>query len=196
MKTNTVITYSASELKEQFPDGFKRALQRHQDRGEIHWQDEIFDSLKACVEAAGLALRDWDLGLCHRGNHIRIDWKGDTAELSGPRAMAWLENNLFGPLRTGWTTKERAERRQYGKSYYAGLVPPCPLTGVCFDENYLETLTKRVRKGDTLKEAFGRLADTYVELLEAEYEAQNTEEYFIEESEACELQFTEDGEIF
>ena len=203
MKTNTVITYTATELKEQFPDAFASALERHRNSGDpIPWQEEIFESLKACVERAGLKLRDWNLGLCNRSNGIKVEFPQEGAEeLSGKRAMAWLENNLLGELRISFTARDRWKLAKYNQGmseryYIAGRVPPCPLTGYCADENYLEALTDAVRKGYTLKEAFLGLADTYVEILEVEYENWQSEEYFIEGCEANDVQFTEDGELF
>jgi len=198
MKTQTVTTYTAAELKEQFPDGFKRAFRHYQNTFESSWSDAIFDSLKAVLDAANIRLRDWSLGAYSQGNHIKIEFPGsyadEIAELSGPRAIAYLENNLFEPLRIPWKGKKRTDLRKYGKSYYAGLIKPCPLTGVCFDEDYLDALRKSVSQGDTLKHAFKGLADVYAKLAEAEIEYQSTEEYFIESNEdEC---FTEDGEIF
>lgn len=226
MKTKTVTTYTASELKEQFPDAFEHALSEWQNRSEpAAWSDEIFDSLKAVCKAADVKLKDWDLGAYNRGNHIDIELPGDdaTAELSGKRAMAWLENNLFGPLRvrpnlriddwrkhvdpaTGFL-KHNAPLDELSRYYRTldgklhlrggaiGQVPPCPLTGVCFDEDYLDALRKAIRDGETLQEAFKGLADVYERLVEAEIESQNTEEYFIEHAETNDWQFTEDGEL-
>lgn len=48
----------------------------------------------------------------------------------------------------------------------------------------------------TLKDAFEGLAETCRELLEREAEDQASEDYFIEQSEANENEFTEDGELF
>lgn len=202
MKTHIVTTYTATELQKQFPDGFRHAHERWLDRGEIFWQEEIFESLKTCVESAGLKLRDWNLGICNRSNGIDVSFPQEGAEeLSGPRAMAWLENNLFGKLRISFTARDRWAKAKYNRGmserfYMAGKVPPCPLTGYCADEDYLDALRASVRKGETLKEAFEGLADTYVEILEREQEDQDSEEYFVEHADANDWQFTEDGERF
>lgn len=229
MKTHTVTTYTATELKEQFPDAFERALERHRNSPDLgdNWSSEIFDSLKAVCNAANVTLRDWSLGAYNRGNHIKVSFPGenegyDTEHLCGKRAIAWLENNLFGALRVrpnmrvdDWSKFARdpktgiLDTRKLDKTarYYRpangklhrregrmGEIPPCPLTGVCFDEDYLEHLRKAVCSGDTLKDAFQGLADVYARLMEAEIEYQMTEEYFIES--AGDDQFTEDGERF
>ncbi len=202
MKTNTVITYTASELKEQHPAAFKRAMEHYRAHLEPGWTEETFDSLKAVCKASDVTLRDWDLGAYNRSNHIRISFPhADCEELSGKRAIAWLENHLFGPLRLSFTARNRWELAKYNRGmserfYMAGRVRPCPLTGYCADEDYLDALRKEVRHGSTLKEAFESLADVYARLVEAEYEAAAEEEYFIEHAEANEWQFTDDGDLF
>lgn len=225
MKTNTVITYSASELQEQHPRAFERALGRFVQNNDCDWSEEIFDSLKAVCEASDVKLTDWNLGAYNRSNHIKVEFPNEeTEELSGKRAIAWLENHLFGPLRvrgnvriddwrkhidpaTGFLKRNapldknaRYYRTLDGKLHRrqgaVGTIPACPLTGVCFDEDYLEALRKSVRQGESLKEAFEGLADVYESLVEAEIEAQSTPEYFIEHADANEMQFTEDGTEF
>jgi hypothetical protein len=47
-------------------------------------------------------------------------------------------------------------------------MPSCPLTGVCFDETYLEEIKKSIASGDTLKEAFDSLATVASRLMEEE----------------------------
>ena len=77
MKTITIDTYTITELKDQFPDGFKAAFDRWQNKGAMSegtpWQEETIDSLKACISAAGLNLRDWNLGAYNRGNFISVE---------------------------------------------------------------------------------------------------------------------------
>lgn len=199
MKTHSIVTYSITELKNNFPDGFKRALSHWQNKqcydDGIPWAEETVDSLKALISAAGLALRDWSLGAYSRNNYIRIDFR-DYQEISGPRAMAWLENNLLGSLRIPWSGKGRDEIRKYGKLYRPGLIRPCPFTGYCADESFLNALVKSIRGGDTIKEAFTSLADVCQDLLEQEADAQQSEEYFVDHAEGNDWQFTEDGELF
>lgn len=224
MKTILTHTYTLAELKEQFPDGYARALRNWQNEPrEIAWQGEIIDSLKAVLKAANVTLRDWSLGAYNRGNFISISFpQDDTADLHGKRAIAWLENNLFASLRvrgnmriddwrkyrdpeTGYLSRNarldntaRFYRTLDGKLHKrdgrVGEVPSCPLTGYCADEDYFDALRASVRRGDTLKEVFEGLADTCAKLLEQEAEYQSSEEYFTEHAEANDFQFTEDGE--
>lgn len=202
MKTHTVTTYNVRELKDQFPEAFERALENYRNSNDdIPWQDETIDSLKALLRAAGITLKDWSLGAYDRGNFIKIqfsnhDSRYETEELNGARAIAWLENNLYGQFRIPWKGEKRDSVRKYGTYYRPGLIHPCPFTGYCADESYIEALNKAVRSGDTLKEAFESLADVCMRLLEEESEAQDSEECFIETAECNEWQFEENGSLF
>ena len=224
MKTIQFNAYTLAELKEQFPDAYARALRNWQEsRDEIFWQDETVDSLKAVLKAASITLRNWSLGAYNRNNYIKISFPNDDAEnLSGKRAFAWLENNLFAALRvrgnmriddwgkqkdpaTGYLARNakldksaRYYRTLDGKLHRregkVGEIPSCPLTGYCTDDDYIDALRASVRDGETLKDAFCNLADVCQRLLEQEAEAQASEEYFADHAEANELLFTEDGE--
>lgn len=197
MKTHTIQTYSIHELKDQFPNGYKRAVRNWQDNAhEIPWVYETCESLKQCVKMAGLKLRDWNLGPYNRNNFIRIEWNDDVANMDGARAFAWLENNLFAQFRIPWKGQGRDSVRKYGKDYRPGLVKPCPLTGYCADEDYLTELRDAVKHGSSLESAFEGLADICQKLLEEELDAYMSEEYFAEHADCNELQFTEDGDIW
>ena len=179
MKTITLQTYSAEELKAEHPDSFHRAHEKFQQRQYEHgldWGAEMIDSLKKAVELAGYRLRNWELGYTsNRNNHIELDER-DCDDLKGKRAIAWLENNLLSKLRDK-----------------KGELDPCKLTGYCFDYDIIESLQKSVKGGDTIKEAFRELAEVYARYADAEWEHQLSEERFIEDSELNEVMFFEDG---
>ncbi len=203
MKTISVNLYSIQELKEQFPDGYKSALEHWQNRTVhdigIPWQDETIDSLKTLLKDAGVTLRDWSLGAYNRGNHISISFPHDDCEtLHGKRALAWLENNLLCQYRAPFVSmmgsKKRREFVKYGRSYSPGSLKPCPITGYCADDEYLESLHKSLRSGDNLREAFEHLASVCMDNLERDAEAQASEDYFVDHVSANDYEFTEDGE--
>lgn len=208
--------YTAQELK-CLDDGraFDRALEKYRERLSLDYSsDEMMDSLKGLCKAAGVKMRDWSLGAYNRDNHLSVEMSDGAAELTGPRALAWIENNILGPLRRPWglpnpaaSTKQYAlgkhssvynldENGKPTRRWYApGTVPECPFTGVCYDMDFLEDLTKSVRAGRTLKEAFEDLADVFARILEDEYEYQSKEEQFLEAAEANAWEFDEDGDM-
>lgn len=220
MRTKTIKLYKLDELSY---DARARALRDYQERvasWDIPWQEETIESLKAVIEAtAGVKLKDWSIGAYNRGNFLRVEFSQDeAAELSGPRAMAWLENNLLSGLRVSGAARfsdespknTRAERTarfwrvrkggqldhdSIGRRGLTGTIPACPLTGYCMDDDYLEELQKSVKSGSTLKEAFQGLADVAMHALESECEYQQSEEAFKERADINEMEFNEDGEL-
>lgn len=219
MQTTTITGYTPEELKEQFPHAFKRAHERWASRqNEIPWQHETIDSLKTLLKAADVKLLNWSLGAYNRGNFIKVAFpREEVEEFTHRRAWAWMESHLFGPLRirhamiiddwrkhidpaTGYL-KRNAPLQKNTRYYHTsselcrrgagGEIPSCPLTGICFDENYLDALRKSVREGDDLKTAFQNLADVCQTLLENELDYACSEECFLE---TPDLYFDEDGD--
>lgn len=209
----TIVTrtkaYKLSELK---PKARARALSDYQDMmdasGDTPWQQETFDSLKELFDAAGVKMRDWSLG-ADSYSYVRPEFPGDggAADLTGPRALAWIENNLLAQFRapfglnkadgnlhcTGDNGKRGRHYRKTWRRYYVpGAVKSCPLTGYCADEDYIDDLIKSIKAGRTLKEAFADLADVYRKLIEGEIEYQRSPEAFKEW--AYNEEFTHSGE--
>ncbi len=192
MKTIEIEIYSASEMKEKSPEGFERALEKWRENvaSDPAWIAEIADSFKSVFAAAGLRLTNWAIGGC--GTDCTVaPFFGES--LTGGRAWAWLENNLLGKLRIPWSGPGRWSVAKYGRYYRPGLVRPCPLTGVCFDDDLLDDLRDSIRAGLTVKNAFEALADKAFGLIEHEIESQQTEEYFLETSESNGYEYTADG---
>lgn len=189
----TVTLYTPAELKELDSDAFDKALEWFQDEynDEVPWTGEIMDSLKAVIKASGLRLLDWSIG-AYSYSDISVEMDSDVEELSGNRALAWLENNLLSNLREHRTFVNRVKKYEHWHDFTRyGAIPSCPLTGVCFDEDFIDALLKSVKDGDTLKDAYNSLADVARKLFESEIEAANSEENFLEQDH---LTFTEDGE--
>jgi hypothetical protein len=212
IKTETTV-YSAKHLRRYYPGGFHRAHEHYRDNLDLgHVSDEMTDSLKGLADAAGVKLRDWSLGAYNRGNRLKVDFPQDGAEdLTGARAFAWLENNLFGPLRAPWgllpvarfdkklshgvhnTRYHVSEGKVLSRWTRPGAVKDCPFTGTCYDLDFLEDIIKGVKSGRTLKEAFEDLADTFARIIEGEYEYQGEESTFLETADANAWEFEKDG---
>jgi len=213
MTTLTINLYTIEELKELNPEGYEAAFEHYKEHQcfEIPWQHETIQSLKEIVKDAGIELRDWNLGAYNRNNGIELrfynasgtsDNHDEISEMSGKRAFAWLENNLLCKYRIPFISMMGSKKRrnfagyQTRKFYAPGLVAPCPATGYCSDDEYLESLQTSLRKGWTLKESFENLADVCQTILERDSEDQRSEDYFLNECSAHEWQFGETGELF
>lgn len=192
MRTQEITIYSFNELSDESK---QRARERYRANNyETMWADEILDSLKTLFEVcSGITLKNYDLG--YRGSGLKIEFSQEEAgALSGKRAIAWLENNLLSTLRVPYRGPQRTKLRQYGADYYAGKIKPCPLTGVCYDEDYLSALRNDVNNGNTLIDSFRWLGNKYNELIEAEESYQNSDEY-IDEC-LADSEFTSDGGLY
>ena len=205
MKTRTIKTYTAKELKELFPASFEKALAKYAETVERLdadiWGEDILASIKGAFKAAGITLKDYSLGAyCQSTIESKFpDTNGeDIGALKGPRAMAWLENNFLGPLRV--TAAEAAENRRkgytkYKNGYRIGQIRSCPFTGCCYDDEIIERIQTAVNvHGEDLRGAFEDLANYYRDTLEKGIEYQQEPDQFIESSDANDLEFTEDGE--
>lgn len=190
MRTVETRVYSARELS---PDALERAAEHYVTHLDcIPWQDETMDSLKACVSHAGFRIRDYSIG-AH--SHCSLELAGDDSilDLRGPRALAWFENHYLSLLRIPWAGPGRDTVRRYGYWYRPGMVRPCPFTGYCFDDDCIEHVGKRLKDGDTVREAFESLAPVVGKQWEGELDYLRSPEGFLDMAEANEWEFSEDG---
>jgi hypothetical protein len=195
MKTKIINIYSFNELSDEAKE---HAIQEYRERNtDIFWADETIASLKGLFDNCnGIRLKNWSLG--EYNSWIRVDFdREETEELSGKRAWAWIENNLLCNIRIPENSLSingtRRELAQYGKYYRSGMIKPCPFTGYCADDAYLDSLLKDIKEGCDLKTAFEGLATTYQKIINGEIEYQNSEEYIAEHMEANEYEFDEEG---
>lgn len=189
----TIKVYTPAELKRKNPEGFERAWEsfKQDELCDLPWGGEIIDSLKATFKAAGLGKIHYEIG-AYSYSYVQFEMDDDVRNLEGQRALAWLENNLLGSLRIPFTGSQRWELSKYGKYYRSGMIKPCPFTGVCFDEDMIESLLKDIKAGDSLGDAFSNLASVAAKLMEAELESLQSEEYFLEQDH---FQYTKDGKL-
>lgn len=201
----TITTYSAQELKDQFPDAFEKVLEKWQNNtsSDVFWADEVVDSLKSCFEHAGITLKDWSLG--GRGSYVQFTISTYWSELSdydmlvddytGRKALNWLKGvfGLKSVKRVNYIGHDKKKHFRYDITKLDGKDWSCGFTGYCADHDYIESLLDDVSKGCTLSEAFHNLANVCNKLIEQEIEYQSSEEYFLEHSEANEFAYTEDG---
>jgi hypothetical protein len=200
----TIKVYTPAELKKKNPVAFEKAHQRWNDNNtEIPWMGEIIDSLKAVFDASGINLRDYSID-AYGYSSVRFDMKSDVRELQGQRALAWLENNLLADLRYKdgiRHIKERVWKSEHVKSvsradgvfiHKVGELKSCPFTGVCFDEDMLESLQKSIKAGDTLEDAYNELASVAAKAFSDEIEQSQSEEEFLAQDH---LEYTIDGRL-
>lgn len=196
--TKTITLYTAQELKDLDYRAYERALSEFQESesSDIPWVDETIDSLKEIIKQSGLTLSDWNLSTEAYRSYIKVTgfdtFYYDFGDLTGQRALAWIENNLLHKLRQPY--KPMIARRAH-YSTPPGHIDPYSLTGYCADYDFVRALINNVKWGCTLKNAYERLADTCAHLLEKELEYATSEENFLETSDANDWKFTDAGEL-
>jgi hypothetical protein len=192
MRTVTIerTYYTVRELQEQPGGGFDRALDEYAQQ-ECQWQDwsDEWASLKALDDAVGYRRSQ-------RWYHD--DGLGETSDLTGRRAWAWLENAVLAEHRIPWQSlSHRGKRRamaRHGIYYRAGRVQPCPFTGFYMDEVLLDSLRDSLRAGMSVGDAMLTLEAVVQKVCDEELDYRTSEEAFIEKADDLGWEFSLEGE--
>lgn len=180
MRIEHIILYTIDELKKNFPEVFNKIFQKYQESiFDVPWSSEIIDSLKKLVKKTGYELRNYNIG-AYSNSYIQLSYPSNTDDMTGRRAFAWLENVVLSDLRIPFKGKRRWEVAKYGQYYRPAMVTPCPFTGCCFDEDFLDSLKSSLKAGETVRDAILSLADTAGRLFEEAMEDEMSENAFVE----------------
>jgi hypothetical protein len=203
-----VEVYTLEQLKTIAPKVFKRKYEifcNSEMECGAPWNDEVMDSLKAIIKAAGYRLTDWNVSSSNY-SYIKLSSNDNIDDLSGARAFAWLENKILSKHRIPWLPFTNAKRREYAatlkayspchpagkRHFYApGCVNPCPFTGYCGDESFLDDLKDSIRAGMSVRESLLALARCAQKQFEDNEEQATSEENFLASEEGA--LFTECG---
>lgn len=187
MRTIEIKAYTFDELSD---DAKEKAFERflNTDR-EYFWMDENKHSIEKGLEHFN----------CSMGNRWEIDWSSanqsyvpvvidlqysdEIAELSGVRLWKFINNGYMQYF------------CKYDKKYKPLLDGNCPFTGYCVDENFLDPIRNFMKKptNTTFKELMEECVYECLKAIEADYDHQNSMEFFKEECEANEYEFNENG---
>jgi len=130
-------------------------------------------------------------------------------ELEGIRLLKYIynnyDNNLFkGKYFSLWSKKD-ISYKYYKEGYpvlkarYSKVIKEntCVLSGVCFDEDILEPIYSFIKnpKGYNFEDLINECLESWLKCAINDYSYQLSEEYFLEETENNQNEFTEDGEI-
>lgn len=207
MREITTTVYNVTELKEKFPKGFEAALKdwnNAPDGASTSYNYEaweIFGSLRKFLEhtfTTGFTkdiLEKFDEYYGFSGRIEEPDEYGDSKilDLSGPRAHSWLENHCLNRLRIPYGLHALKTLRRYRGGYGAGCVKPCPFTGMCFDDDILDTFVNSIKDGRTVEDSLRATLKKTFDLLEVARYDTASEEYFMDTADANDWEFTEDG---
>lgn len=211
MRTITTTIYAYDELSDEAKDhAFETWRDGVDGDPDVYWRDEMIDSLLGFAKAAGVTITDYGIG-GYSYSYLTVAFAdeggtGDAGDMTGGRAMAWLENHVYGKVRVPWTTSRyhKAERVETPAGHTftfgarrgrPGTIPSCPFTGMCYDDGLIDAVNEAVREGATLRDAWQGLADVIRRWDEDEQEYHRSRECF-EDYEAREHEYDEEGDVW
>lgn len=189
MRTETISIYKFSELSDEAK---KRAISEHIEflQREDFWGSERLQSYRKAEEI-------------YDELH-RID-----GTISGARLVAWIQNNLShywerknyiskhtdGSIKNSyWQHKYGCTKKKISLVFSTNNIENCPLTGTCYDYDFLLPIIEFMRKPSA------RIDNTDLQLPDyetiAERDKDFDDEYIIENIEANEYEYNEDGTIY
>jgi hypothetical protein len=206
MKTIEIQLYKFDELSSEAKEN---AIQNYRNKGfDDFWGDERIESY-------------------NKAKAIYDELAGIEEEIAGARLVAWIENNLshhwtktnrigkHDLKNSGVVTKRRFKdgfyfsnsdyeykydciRYRTSNVFKTNNIDNCPLTGVCYDYDFLEPIIKFMKNPKSNVTNLDLVDDmpSYEFIADRDFEYQNSDEYIIEAIEANEYDFTEDGEIY
>ena len=165
------------------------------------WAEENRDSLEKFCEVFPVEARDWSYDAWSWSMDSRVTCDDGTAELSGPRLLAYLRNNYAEVFSQAKRYSKGAPFRPGAKVRKSRVMreeTSCPFTGFCVDENLLDPLRAFLKKPD------GRnFADLLVDCLDSWAKAcrddcayQDPDEGVDETIRDNDYEFTKDGSRF
>lgn len=193
METVQVKIYNASELSKK---ALSKAHHEWQCLGMYPWNSENEAVLNEFAEAFGLNITSWQYGN-DRGVHVRFEFNDylefDPEEMNGIRLLKWIMNNHFDTIYTGkYYHKGKASKHSKVFFEYNTLAGYCvgyDILKPIFD--FIENPTEQDLNG-LIKECL----NAWLTSCNSDYEYYYSEESFIENSEANEWKYTEDGSFF
>lgn len=213
MRIKEIKLYKFSELSE---DAKERVISAWHDNDEYFWGDENKESLKAFCDTFNIKVRDWSYG--DRASistpDIRVD-HDEILEFTGLRLYKYVANNIEPFIRKGkyighinHHVKHKRCKNSTAKntgnkwaSYHSGVLwdYSCIFTGYCMDDELTDPIIAYLKKVPdqytTLEDLFSECLNQWVYACQADYEAWLSKECIIEDIEANDYEFHEDGSL-
>ena len=196
MRQQIISIYEVSELS---PQALNRAFNRWLECDPYDRGGDNESTLDRFTEIFGVKVTSWSYGGSNR--HVRFNANVfDYDDLTGERLRRWVINNYHDRVHKG---------KYYSKLVYSGDKPTykkrysnvmqtrdCVLTGYYLDMDILQPIYDFMdykRNFETYDELIEACMDAWLDACEADYEDMTSERAFIEEAEANEYEFYEDG---
>lgn len=189
MRTETIKIYKFSELSEKAKE---RAIREHREfmQREDFWGKERLESYREAEK------------LYEQMHNIE-------GTISGGRLVAWIQNNLsyiwtnknYISKHTDGSIKNSYFEHQYGCTkkkishvFSTNNIENCPLTGVCYDYDFLQPIIDFMRKPSAKIDNTDLQIPDYEKVYERDMNFSDQD--VIDEIEANEYEYNEDGTIY
>jgi len=189
MRTIEKQLYTFDELNDKAK---AKALEKHNESFEFFGGDEILETIKKGLEHFDFKLNNYSIDWTNANRsswsiedqNIGYDEDGDVTELAQEDLAEYFKNNTYYCV--------------YQKKIRNTFEGNCPFTGVCYDEDFLDPIRKFITKPTniTFKELIDECIYNVLVAGEKEYDYQTSEAYFIEDCEANDYEFYEDGTMY
>lgn len=190
MRVKEVILYSFNELNDAAKEN---AINNFRESNiDDFWQSERVNSFD-------------------KANDIYRRIRNIEGEIQGERLYKWIINNLSsewidvnyiskhedGKIKNCYFShKYNCVKKRRSRIFVTNNLENYPLTGVCYDYDFLKPIIEFLKHPTNITNE--QLADelpTYESIAEKDFDYYNSDEYIIEEIEANDYEFTEDGII-
>lgn len=196
MKQVMINVYTAKELKEQFPEAFKRAHNTYLERecSYYGWEHEVTETMTKFLKLFDCNFRSWQ-AFGYSNNRFGYSYGEVELENEDGELEAYDLEDLNGILLTRYFEQYFSEDdlkmfHNYGH---------CPLTGVCFDHEPLRIIHEYLignRPEASLIDLIDEGLDLLMEEVESDIEYHESEEGFLQQAYENDYYFTEAGALF
>lgn len=222
MRTETISYYPLEELSEDAQE--KAHWNWNQEPDFQHIYDDFHASLRAFCDGMSISLDDYSYGAEAHRSYIKWSM-ADIPDVEGIRLATYLWNNhkdliysrkyfslsdrngskekpAYHPMRKSYQiTNKCPNEGLWFSSYHSNIQlekQNCSMTGVYCDEELFDPINRFMAKpvaNTTFKELIGECFNQFVWAIQAECDENMTFEYFVNQCEANEYEFTEEGEM-
>lgn len=198
MKTKTIKVYTITELSDDAKD---HAYHEWLNSWEYRWGSENEESLKAFAAIFPVKIKDWSYGGRGEGVDFEMMCNDEVTELTSHRLAKYIWNNYQNKIwkgkyySTGGHYDEKKQYQYKQRHSKIQLESSCPLTGYCVDDDILKPVLDFLKKPteQNFKEVVEDCFHSWVKHCTDDMEYSSSMETFLEDAEANQYEFTEDG---
>lgn len=211
MRQQVINVYQFNELSDSAKEN---AINWYRNAGEYAWTEEWIDSLYAFADAIDITIDDYSVSPyayseVHWSHAVSYDFDPDDLDdMKGLRLRTWLINNylpefekpkyIYGMKRNGKMEKVIGIN---SKHYYSKLQTEisCPFTGFVGDHSLIDPILKFINEPndyESLDDIIDNCMSNFIKEWQKDMEYQDSDEYIIENIEANEYEFNDDGSIY